>query len=90
MTLRIRRSSRFKKDYKQAQRQGRDLSALKDVLEQLVTGKPLPQKYSDHRLSGKFKQYRECHIQGDWLLVYRVGFGVVELVRLGTHSELFK
>jgi mRNA interferase YafQ len=62
------------------------------VIELLASGKRLPIEYLDHKLQGEFKDYRECHIQGDLLLVYRIIKNelVLVLINIGTHSELFK
>ena len=64
-------------------------SLLRPALELLVEDKPLPQRYSDHALSGEWKDHRDCHVRPDLVLIYRfVGTDSLELVRLGSHSEL--
>ena len=65
----IRRTSQFKRDVKQMQRQGKDLGKLKKVLESLVKDEKLSQKYRDHVLVGQYKGTRECHIEPDWLMI---------------------
>ena len=50
----------------------------------------LPEKYKDHKLQGNFEGCRECHLEPDWLLVYRVLSDEVLFERTGTHSDLFK
>jgi len=57
----------------------------------LIAGKPLRSEHRDHKLSGNWKNYRECHIEPDWLLIYRVNEQgkEIEYVRMGSHSELF-
>ncbi|MFI3115029.1 MAG: type II toxin-antitoxin system YafQ family toxin [Clostridia bacterium] len=89
--LSIRYHNKFKKDYKNAIRRGLDQNILKEVLEFLVAKKELPQKYKDHALKGNFKGHRECHLQPDWLLIYKINDDelILELVRTGTHSDLF-
>ena len=84
-------SSRFKKDYKKAQRQHRDIALLKNVVNMLCEGNPLPPKYRDHALHGNYAGHRECHVENDWLLIYRIHENtlILEAVRTGTHSELF-
>lgn len=84
-------ASAYRKDYKRAKRQGRDMSELRDVIGLLETGMPLPAEYRDHPLKGSYQGYRECHIEPDWLLVYKIDKGVLVLLlaRTGTHSELF-
>jgi mRNA interferase YafQ len=71
---------------------GYDMNLLKKVLKLLEAGKPLPEKYFDHPLSGIFKGCRECHILPDWLLIYEYSDDdvIIYLTRTGTHSDLFK
>jgi mRNA interferase YafQ len=86
----IRRTSQFKRDVKQMQRQGKDLGKLKKVLESLVKDEKLSQKYRDHVLVGQYKGTRECHIEPDWLLIYESAESEVVLIRTGSHSDLFR
>lgn len=92
MKYQIEMSTRFKKDYKLIQKRGYDTSLLKEVIDILANGKQLPEKYLDHPLSGDYTGCRECHIQPDWLLVYRIekNLLILGLTRTGTHSDLFK
>lgn len=89
MSLAIERSSQFKRDYKRLKRQGASLSKLLNVIEQLVDEKALDQRYLDHALKGNWRGYRECHLEPDWLLIYRVEGDLLELARTGSHSDLF-
>jgi len=91
MKYKIRRTSQFKKDYKSIVKQNLDVSLLEEVVTLLVGGKPLPEKYNDHPLTGNLKGYRECHIKPDWLLIYLVEEAVLvlTLTRTGSHSDLF-
>jgi len=91
MKYQIEMSSRFKKDYKTAKKRGYDTSLLKEVIDILANGEQLPDKYRDHSLTGDYSSYRECHIQPDWLLIYRIekDLLVLGLTRTGTHSDLF-
>ena len=84
------RSSRFKRDVKRAGARGKDLGKLRSLLALLVRQKPLSARHRDHPLRGVWKGYLEAHIEPDWLLVYRVQGNELQLVRTGTHSELFK
>ena len=86
----VKRTSRFKKDYRLAKKRGYDIQSLRDVVLLLADGKPLPEKNRDHALVGDWRGYRECHITGDWLLVYRKedDILVLTLTRTGTHSDL--
>jgi mRNA interferase YafQ len=86
----IRRTSQFRRDVKQMQRQGKDLGKLKKVLESLVKDEKLSQKYRDHVLVGQYKGTRECHIEPDWLLIYESAESEVVLIRAGSHSDLFR
>ena len=88
----IKRSSRFKKDYKRIKKRGYDLSLLDDVIKLLAKGETLPTEYKDHALVGDLKGFRECHILPDWLLIYRINEGILilTLTRTGTHSDLLE
>jgi len=87
--LPIRPTSRFKKDFKRAAKQGRDLNKVRLVLEKLAVPEALPLKYKDHKLRGEWKDFRECHIEPDWLLIYTITDFELRPASLGTHSELF-
>jgi mRNA interferase YafQ len=86
----------FRKDWNRLSKTGRyNMADLKNVMCLLVANDaPLPPQYRDHELTGEWKDYRECHIHGDYLLIYRVdGKGddqVVIFARIGTHAELFE
>ena len=87
----VKPTARFRKDYKLAMKRGKDISLLDDVIARLATGIHLPPKNKDHDLSGDWIGHRECHIQPDWLLVYRIEEDVLvlTLTRTGTHSDIF-
>ena len=87
--LSVRYTSQFKKDYKTAVKQGRDIAKMIFVIETLLKEGKLPPKFIDHKLIGVSKNIRECHIAPDWLLIYRLSEGCLELIRTGTHSDLF-
>ena len=84
-------TNRMKRDAKLMKKRGRNLEKLVEVLNLLASGNPLPQKYKDHQLTGNLNDFRECHIEPDWLLVYRIESSGVELFlfRTGTHADLF-
>ena len=84
-------TTQFRKDYKRVKKRGYNLKLLETVLDKLINEEPLEAKYRDHQLSGDMAKYRECHIQPDWLLVYRIENDQVILTahRTGTHSDLF-
>jgi len=83
------RGAQFRRDVKLAERRGKDLSELRELILLLAEGQPLPPRYKDHPLSGDWKQYRDCHIESDWLLIYKIEGDDLYLVRTGTHSDLF-
>lgn len=87
----IKNTTQFKKDYKLARRRGLNMDLLKDVVTRLANGEPLDPRHKDHPLSGEWSGHRECHIQPDWLLIYRYenDILVLALIRTGTHSDLF-
>lgn len=91
MKLDIVWTSQFKKDYKLAMKRGQSIDLLDNIIRLLAKGEPLPETNRDHALSGNWIGHRECHIQSDWLLVYRVenDILVLTLARTGTHSDLF-
>ena len=90
-TLDIVLSNRFRKDLKLAKKRGLDLNLLDEVVTTLATTQVLDEKNRDHPRSGDYAGFRECHIQSDWLLVYRIDYEEVFLMlsRTGTHSDLF-
>lgn len=93
MKYEIERTSQFKKDYKLAVKRGCNVAELQKVVTLLANGEPLPEKYRDHDLTNakNYKNMRECHIEPDWLLVYKITESVLilSLNRTGTHSDLF-
>ena len=86
----VKYTTQFKKDYKQAIKRGLKIELLDEVITVLASGLPLAEKYRDHPLTGNWTGHRECHVQPDWLLLYRVDGDVLVLTlsRTGTHSEL--
>lgn len=84
-------SNRFRKDLKIADKRGLNLDQLRVVVDTLAHGEKLDRRYRDHELSGLYAGFRECHVQPDWLLVYRIEHEELELFlfRTGTHSDLF-
>ncbi len=89
--LKVVASNRFKKDLKLAAKRDLDLELLNDVVERLAREEILPPAFKDHSLSGNYAGFRECHIEPDWLLVYRIEAAELELYlfRTGSHSDLF-
>lgn len=89
--LNIVPSNQFKKDLKLAKKRGLKLDRLTTVVNTLAAQQPLDEKYRDHGLTGNYRGFRECHIEPNWLLVYRVDNDELELFlfRTGTHTDLF-
>ncbi len=86
-------TGQFKKDYKLAIKRGCNIKVLESVITMLCNEQPLPAEYRDHALqnSRAYKDMRECHIEPDWLLVYKMVKDklILRLIRTGTHSDLF-
>jgi mRNA interferase YafQ len=83
----VRPTKQFKKDYKLAIKRGWDVSKLDHVIGKLAHGEVLPAKYKDHALQGNWKGCRDCHIQGDWVLLYEITATHLILHATGTHSD---
>lgn len=88
----IRYTAQFKRDFKNAKKQHKDIERLLWVLEELACERPLPASMHDHALGGSYKDHRECHVNPDWLLIYRYKDNAMILVavRTGSHGELFQ
>ena len=88
----IERTRSFKRDFKRVRATPRHRDILKllpEVIELLATDTTLPERYRDHALSGDWKDHRDCHIKPDLVLIYREpDADVLQLVRLGSHSQL--
>jgi mRNA interferase YafQ len=87
--LRPRFTGAFKRDRKRAGRRGKDLDKLDTVMRQLANDEPLEPQLRDHKLSGAWKNFWECHIEPDWLLIYLIVGDEITFVGTGTHSDLF-
>ena len=85
-------SNHFKKDLKVISKRGYDLELLNRIVDELAAERALAPQYRDHQLTGDYAGFRECHIQPDWLLVYRADKEELFLLlsRTGTHSDLFR
>lgn len=88
--LSLSRTGQFKRDLKNALRDPKkDTETLKRVISLLQGKQQLPEFYRDHLLKGNWKPHRECHIQPDFLLIYRIEANELVLVRCGSHADLF-
>ncbi len=87
----LKPSTQFRKDYKKIANNPQKIAAFQRIANYLISDIPIPPVYRPHSLKGKYKGYMECHIESDFLLIWiDEQKGIVELVRLGSHSELFK
>ena len=86
----IVRTRQFKKDVRRMQKRNADMTILRDAIQRLVTEETLPQKFRPHKLSGNWDNVWECHLRGDWLLIYDISESELRLARTGTHSDLFR
>lgn len=89
--MEIRTTSKFRKDLRLAKKKGLNIALLQEVVDVLASGEKLSEKHRDHALTGDWESFRECHIQPDWLLIYKISGDslILTLVRTGTHSDLF-
>lgn len=87
--LDVRYSTRFKKDFKTCIKRGYKMALLQRAIDILRIPAPLPAKNIDHNLSGNYSGYRECHIEPDWLLIYKQIDHELRLDRTGSHADLF-
>lgn len=83
-------SSQFKKDMRLAKKRGKDLAKVKKLMDLILMGESLGPKHRDHWLEGSYSGRRECHVEPDWLLVYKPMPGKIIFERTGTHSDLFR
>ncbi len=82
-------TKRFSRDVKRAKKRNRDLESLQNVIQMLQSVATLPPKYKPHPLKGKYSGFMECHIETDWLLIWKEDREAIYLTRTGTHSDLF-
>lgn len=87
----IQYTNRMKKDAKLMEKRGKDMNKLINVLSLLASGNPLPVQYKDHSLVGNLQDFRECHIEPDWLLLYQIYEDtlILSATATGSHADLF-
>jgi len=85
-------TNKIKKQLKLLKKRGYNMTLFKEVVEMLLDGVPLPARYCDHPLHGDKRGYRDCHIQGDWVLIYKINKSVLTLIlsETGTHSDILE
>ncbi len=81
--------SRFKKDFKNISKRKKKLEKLAQIINELQHNRPLPTKNKNHKLKGNYVDCWECHIEPDWLLIYKLTPEELILIRTGSHSDLF-
>ncbi len=93
--LEVIETTKFKKGLKKIKHKANEVKEFNFVLEKLKNNEKLDEKYKDHQLKGNLKDFRDCHIQPDWVLIYSKidsddGLGILQLEETGTHSDLFR
>ncbi len=89
MALKIRATSAFERDARRALKRGKDLDKLDAIVSTLQAGRPLPARCRPHPLRGAWAGHWDCHVEPDWILLYKVTEEALVLVRTGTHADLF-
>ena len=82
-------TSQFKRDMKALANRGWDVAKLQAVMRTIVERRPLERSRADHPLRGEWKGCRDCHVEGDWVLIYEIAEGEATFHRTGTHSDVF-
>ena len=90
--MRFLTTNQFEKNYKKMQKQGKNIDKLHEVMEKLIAENKLLERHHDHALTGNFKDRRECHIEPDWLLIYKIDKKkeIIIFERTGSHTDLFE
>lgn len=83
-------TKQFEKDLKRCKKRGKNLEKFKILAQTLIAGKPLDPIHRDHKLVGNYVGRRDCHIESDWVLIYKIDEKHLVFERTGTHSDLFK
>jgi len=83
-------SNRFDKELKRMLKRGKEAEKIKDVIRKLINEERLDRRYKDHPLRGNYRGCRDCHIEPDWILIYRIDGNQIQFLRTGTHSDLFR
>ena len=90
MKFRLFKTNQFKRSYKKLKLTDEEDLSYIDIVYNLLNDSPLIEKYKDHQLKGELKDFRECHIKPDLLLIYKIVDDILKLVDIGSHSELFE
>ena len=89
MALSLLTTTAFERDLRRIKKQGKDLDKLEVIVNLLQAQEPLPRRCHPHALRGNWVGHRDCHVEPDWILLYRVTADALILVRAGSHTELF-
>jgi mRNA interferase YafQ len=81
--------TQYRRDLKRCEKRGKPMEKMRQVILLLLSAEPLPARYRDHTLSGDWIGHRDCHVDPDWLLIYKIDTEYLYLVRTGSHSDLF-
>ena len=81
--------NKFKQDIERMKKRVKQLKKLQEIILILLNQQVLPRKYLDHFLRGQYNDYRECHIEPDWLVIYLLNNKTITFIRTGTHADLF-
>ena len=87
--MRLLTTKSFERDLKRARKRGKNLAKLQAIVDILLAGKRLPPRCRPHRLSGDWDGFWECHVEPDWLLIWKQDKDTLILVRTGTHADLY-
>lgn len=88
--LEFKFTNQFKRDIKRAEKRRQNLTKLWKVIDLLCKQESLPERLRNHKLKGNWEDFLECHIEPDFLLIYKIEDNIVHLAGLGSHSDLFK
>ena len=83
-------TNQFERDLQRARKRGKEIDKLKTVMSALINEQVLPARNRDHPLVGNYRGRRECHIEPDWLLIYKLQENGIIFERTGTHADLFE
>jgi mRNA interferase YafQ len=82
-------SNQFKKDHGLMEKRNYNMDEMYEIIVMIIWQEPLPERCKEHKLSGNYEGFTECHIRNDWLLTYLIESERVTFYRTGTHSDLF-
>ena len=82
-------TKQFNRDLKRMVKRGKDTNKIKVIISDMIDENELSEKFKDHKLIGNFKGRRECHVEPDWLLIYKIENDKIIFERTGTHSDLY-